>query len=242
MKHNVSILGQEFVLFDEDKSSTLELVKKEFTSTAYNLFFKAIEDTQKPKIVLDVGAHVGIFSHLMGSKFPDAKVYAIEATKRTFANLEKSLDWNRIAIPNIEAHNYMIWRDSSVTQLLMAEDNTGSASIGNYEHCVPVEVGECLNLNELFKFLSISQEKGSVVMKMDIERAEYEVLTQFKYWDAIDKLLLEVHWTTLPPNANTMCDALNLLSFVTCKMPINKIFATMPFDSAFHAGAYLPIF
>lgn len=240
MKHNVSILGQEFVLFDEDKSSTIELVKKEFLSTAYNLFFNAIQTTQNPKIVLDVGAHVGIFSHLMAKKFPDAKVYAIEATKRNFANLEKSIDWNHL--PNIEAHNYMIWRDSNITALLMAEDNTGSASIGNYEHCVPVEVGECLNLNELFKFLSLTEEKGSVVIKMDIERAEYEVLSQFKYWDAIDKLLLEVHWSSLPPTPSTICDALNLIGFLMHKLPLNKVFATMPFDSAFHAGAYLPIF
>lgn len=235
----VDILGHSFTLFDEDKSETINLVKHEFTSTAYNLFFGALV-TDTPKIVLDVGAHVGIFSHLMAKKFPTSQVYAIEATKRNFSNLLKSIELN--GLTNIEAHNYMIWNNQEIPHLLMAEDNTGSASIGNYSHCIPVEVGEVLSLNELFKFLSLDKEQGSVVMKMDIERAEYDVLAKFKYWGAIDKLLLEVHWTELPPKASSICDALNLLGFVNKNLEANKVFATMPFDSAFHSGAFLPVF
>ncbi len=106
MRHNVSLLGESFVLFDEDKSNTINLVREDFFSIAYKLFFGAIE-LEAPKIIMDLGAHVGIFSTLLAKKFPESQVYAIEATKRTFSNLEKSIAGNNLT--NIEPHNYTLW-------------------------------------------------------------------------------------------------------------------------------------
>ena len=230
--------GESFVLFDTPVSSTTALVQKEWDAPINQIFFKACEQLPKPKIVLDIGAHVGMFSVLMAKKYPEARVIAIEAVKGTYANLLKSIEANKLPI---EAHNKIIWKDKEIKSLLMAPDNTGSASIGNYAHCVAVETGEPVNLNELFESLGLDKEVDSVVMKMDIERAEFEILPNFKYWDAINKFLLEVHWPNLPPNPDGVAHSLNLLSFVCQKLGPHKVFASMPLDVGFHGGAFYPL-
>ena len=58
-----------------------------------------------PHMFVDIGANSGIYSLLIGKKFPKLKVIAFEPVKETFLKFQKNIFLNK-KIKNIIAHNY----------------------------------------------------------------------------------------------------------------------------------------
>ena len=47
-------------------------------------------------VIIDIGAHVGIFSIYYALKYPSATIYSYEPVNRNYKNLVKNLEYNKI--------------------------------------------------------------------------------------------------------------------------------------------------
>ncbi len=137
--------------------------------------------------IIDLGAHIGIFSILIGSKFPNAKIYAIEPLKKNFELLIEQTKINKtnikpikIAITNKKGQAKLYCgRHSARGSLYRKEGN-------NYESV------ETTTLKNFFKKENI---KKCDLLKIDIEGGEYPTLysTPKKIFKKIERILLEIH-------------------------------------------------
>ena len=126
--------------------------------------------------MVDVGAHVGVFSLWAARRYPDARVYAIEPASESFDCLRVNLRQGRMA--NVEAlqaaagglaRRAILYRRGFAAANTLAEsDNYGS----RFE---PLETVEVLPLEEIFSRFGID---SCDLLKVDCEGAEYELLLE----------------------------------------------------------------
>lgn len=127
-----------------------------------------------PRTIVDVGAHVGIFSMWAASRFPEARVLAVEPASEAFECLQLNIERNgltnvepvRAAVGSTARRAMLYRRGFAAANTLYVRDNYGS----RFE---PLERVEVIPLGELFaRFLVESCD----LLKVDCEGAEYELL------------------------------------------------------------------
>lgn len=79
-----------------------------------DIYFKEIPSfrPRRNPIIVDVGAHIGTFSLLTCYKYPNSRVYALEASSETFNVLNKNVQTN--ALPITIFHSALLDRSDSV--------------------------------------------------------------------------------------------------------------------------------
>jgi len=149
-------------------------------------------------VILDVGAHVGIFS-LYAS--PYAKViYAIEPSNEHFQNLVAMVQYNRLE--NIKPLKLAIFNEDKQFQLFHNKNRTMFSLHQAVEDKSSLpEMVDCLRLDTLFKKLKLDKVD---FMKLDVEGSEAEVFggdAFAKVAKKIDTIVYEVHaWMGRHPN------------------------------------------
>lgn len=141
-----------------------------------------------PKTIVDLGANVGIWSMYMAKKFPQAKIYAVEASGLTFQCLETGLKLNNIQ--NVVPMRLGISVCDPV-KIIHEPGNPEASSehlVENSGHSLSFCDGR--TLNEFFvmnSFLFVD------LLKIDIEGSEFQVLPDFRFWDRVGAIQIEVH-------------------------------------------------
>lgn len=176
------VRGQWYSFRDRASSVTLKI--------AYEEVCKGFYTPQVPlragDVVLDIGAHVGMFSIPLAREHPGVTFLAYEPNVENHANLVRNVKAN--GVPNVVPVNAGIW--SRDTYLLSVQDakNTGGS-----------RTAEAPEGDEEVKGLTLDQIRaewgldGIRVLKMDCEGAEYHALRSASDLAGIDNLLLEVH-------------------------------------------------
>lgn len=153
----------------------------------YDEIFLAREydiDLGDPLFIVDAGAHVGLSSVFLASKYPKATVIAIEPEQSNFAVLLRNVEnyrnikpvraglWSRKANLRIQNPNVATW------SFRVTEDSSGNG--------IPA-----LAIQDVMADFNI---KHIDVLKMDIEGSELEVLNHSQPWiDAVSVLIIELH-------------------------------------------------
>lgn len=164
-----------------DKKIITELVLSE------PYFPKWLEMGENSKII-DLGAHIGIFSILAASKFKNAKIFAIEPSEDNFSILEENVNMNK----NVDITvSKICLSDKRESVELYKDKNSARHSIvrtGNTEK----EIVEAMTLGDFFNEKGIEE---CDLLKMDIEGAEYPVLfsTTSETMRKIQRIFLEIH-------------------------------------------------
>jgi FkbM family methyltransferase len=137
-----------------------------------DIYFSTVPE-YKPKpdhVVLDIGAHIGTFALLAGSKVPQGRVVAVEASAETFDLLRINVALNKL---------------NNITPLHMAvSDKIGTAYLhhdphGNWGHSLYHNEGggqekvETITLGALLKKHNIERVD---LVKFNCEGAEYDIL------------------------------------------------------------------
>jgi len=180
----------------------------------YSRFF----DGKKDLTVVDLGAHVGVFSYYV-SQFSKV-VYAVEPAQDSFDTLTRMIGFNKlenkiipakVAITNQPGevkfyHNQFNNTLRSVMPVIQGQDKE------------PKEVVEAITIDKLFKDLKI---KKVDFMKMDIEGSEFEVLGGDgfkKIAPQINAMVIESHdWAGR--NHNQIRHSLQLNGFKVERIP-----------------------
>ncbi len=163
-------------------------------------------EIKKNDLILDIGAHIGIFS-VFASKFADdGKIYSFEPTPENFKILKENLEFNKIK--NIVLINKAVSSKNEKREIILCDANTGGHSffkIGNdYSKKIKIQT---ISLDKFVKENKIYQID---FLKMDCEGAEYEILFSCskEVLRMIKKISMEYH------NLNDYYNGFNLKNFL----------------------------
>ena len=148
-----------------------------FMEIAWENIYK-LERIRNPKVVLDLGANIGIFSLIVAKKFPCATVYAVEPEEGNYRQLLKNIRLSNLK--NIVPIYAAIGTEKGKTTLYIDETNHGTHST------LPFKAKRTQQV-DVITFADIPPFD---VLKCDIEGAEYEI---FKKAPSCNYIGIEVH-------------------------------------------------
>ena len=150
-------------------SVDLEVIKQSFGS---DTFLPAIPEyaLAADAVVLDVGAHIGTFALMAARKAPRGRVFAVEASRETFALLAENVAMN--GLENVS------------TSHLALSDRVGTATLhhdpeGNYGHTITKALGssaESVPATTLGRYLEAQRIARVDLAKFNCEGAELPIL------------------------------------------------------------------
>lgn len=134
-----------------------------------------------PKIIVDLGAHIGITSTYLSLKHPDAKIYAIEASAENFELLKN----NTKSFENIECiHAAAYFEDGFVN----FSNNELSYNQRISKNGISTEAISIESLKTKFSLSDID------LMKIDIEGGEIDLLSKNNSWlSSVENIIIEIH-------------------------------------------------
>ncbi len=136
------------------------------------------------RTVIDAGANIGLSSAFFASRYPDAKIIALEPEPGNFAMLQK----NAAPYGNIIAERAALWREE--TELRLSDPGRGEwgftvGADGEGEKTPAVTVDGIMRRHNIGRLS---------VLKADIEGAEREVFSGAPGWtEFVDAVVVELH-------------------------------------------------
>lgn len=222
-RYEVDVHGHRIIVYDLLSSQSVHYLDQDFIDRNP---FELVKD---PNVILDIGAHVGMFSFTAAKKWPNAKIYSVEPHQTNIKNFILGLEENRLTnvqlIPAAVGHKG--W-----AELMLELGNSGSGSsypkafrmFGEHWpmiHCRSVT----MSLNHIVTLVGEHID----YLKMDIEGAEFDALDRFSYWDQVGAMWLELHPFSLvddQPSAEQLCK--DTVAFVQRRMPDKPVHVVYP--------------
>jgi FkbM family methyltransferase len=168
-------------------------------------------------IILDVGAHIGVFSVFAAQNAREGVIYSFEPMRENFLMLKNNLELNKIE--NVVSFNKALYKNSGYANLALSENNTGGHSL-----LFGGEKQDTVQTISLADFCKANNIKNINFLKMDCEGAEFDILFNCPnvIIQKIDKISLEYH------NIDLQQNVIRLKSFLKSKGFEVKI---KPFDA-----------
>ncbi len=143
------------------------------------------------RVIVDIGANVGIFSIYMKMNYPDSRIYCFEPVPSTFDLLQKNLE----SISNTLIFPFGLFNDNRPERIQLHSTNTGASTIkvqdkykNNFTNSVEIELKKA---SAIFDELNIEKID---ILKIDTEGCEVEILDSISSrLPNIDYALLEYH-------------------------------------------------
>ena len=170
-----------------EQSSAAHIFSEIFIGDCYPL----AKNNKDKKIIVDIGANIGLFTFYAYMKFPKSKIISVEANPNNFKILQKNINQNKLH-DCVKVFNNVC---SSFTgkQPFYLSTNPGWSSSYNKRGAENGEMIylEPLSLSKLFQLNNINRVD---VLKIDIEGAEYDILLNDDFLDnyPIKELFVEV--------------------------------------------------
>jgi len=144
-------------------------------------------------VVIDVGAHIGLFA-LFASQFcKNGKIYCFEPIKENYDLLISNIAINNIA--NVSAFNLAVTERALPVKIFLNEDEAGHSMFDQNSDFVEAQ---STTMKKIF------DDNGIVkcdFIKMDCEGAEYEIIRTLpeEYFKKIQKMIIEYHMAEKKP-------------------------------------------
>lgn len=186
----------EYWVFDLESSFTVPFILAEFQQSPPPQIDK---DT---KVIIDIGANVGMWCFYMAKLYPKAKITAYEPMHLNYQNLVRGVMENQFS--NISPLKSAVGAVAGTSTLFMDLVNSGSGSeyLRVYEKNVHLkEEVECVALKDV-----VAPHAFIDLLKVDIEGAEFKLFNGFEDWDKVGSLLVEVHPWAVFPDENSQLD------------------------------------
>ena len=179
----------------------------------FEIFFEKIyplEKLNKPSVIIDAGAHIGLFAILAKVMLPNTIVYSLEPDPDNFKTLEKNLELNGLKNRDAGLNIYNLGLAQKAGQKDMYSDGCSyNNSLVEDPRLKKVSTAEFINLNQ---FISDKKIDKIDLLKMDIEGSEYEVLYDLTEQNLakVQSMFMEIHDTG---------DRNKLVEFLRSKFP-----------------------
>jgi len=172
------------ILYRDDSDESV--IDEIFVDRLYRRLDEIIPDLINP--IIDVGAHIGLFSLYARILNQTAVIYALEPEANNFDLLKQNLKLN--SQTNIIARQLALhWLPDKTTPLFLSSNNHNHSTYQKNDH--PVNVSAI----ELQKFVDTNNIDRIGLIKLDVEGAELNLLPSWsdQLWNKINWIVLEYH-------------------------------------------------
>ena len=185
--HQFIIDGISILAYDECESQSAQWVAWELQEDDYHLREMSFA---KGDIVVDIGAHIGLFSIYLAKRWPDITIYAFEPFPTNFRNCMDNLRLNHVE--NVVLSPMAVANDNRLMSMTVDPQNSGGASavIRVFEPFGVVNDIKSVALDEVFSLRSIERCR---LLKIDCEGMEYEILRGATVLNRVDYIAGEFH-------------------------------------------------
>lgn len=157
--------------------------------TFYKIFYYTEYDIAlniEPKVILDLGANIGLASIYFAEKYPQAKIYAVEPEKSNFELLLKNTKHNS----NITCLNYGVWNRVTNLEIKAGYDNWGFRT-EEVDH----ENTDTIRAISIDKIMGDYNLEQIDILKIDIEGSEKELFQKNveKWLPKTKAIIIELH-------------------------------------------------
>lgn len=157
-----------------------------------------INAVKKDDIVLDIGAHVGIFSLFALLRGKAKKIYAVEPSIEHFAALSEMIKYNHYEDQIIPIQKAISNKNGTAEFFHIMENRTMFSLHNPLNKPKSDEIVTTITLKTLMDDLKIDHVD---LMKMDIEGEEYNILAHSEFDEIakkIDRIIMELHsWSKM---------------------------------------------
>jgi len=166
-------------------------------------------------IVIDVGAHIGLFA-LFASQFcNNGKIFCFEPIQENYKMLIENININQIK--NIYPNNLAVTKDTSTAKIFLNDDESGHSMFIENKSFVQVDS------KSLFDVFADNRIEECNFLKLDCEGAEYEIIESLPsdFFSKINKTVIEYHMAdTKPELLEGLIKKLKQLSFTIHTRPL----------------------
>ena len=167
--------------------SDLHVIKEIWTHAHYG---RLLPEIRESSVVIDIGAHIGVFSIMAARRAPGVRVFAFEPLPENFLRFTKNIARNVLA-GQITAVQQAVGGTRGTRDLYMMPERFSPSlhPLAGSEGKVSVA---CVTLADIFDAHGIAT---CDFLKIDCEGAEYEILmsTPPEYFKRIRSITLETH-------------------------------------------------
>ncbi|WP_449398231.1 FkbM family methyltransferase [Chryseobacterium wanjuense] len=170
---------RKFALYLRTFKGDIDIFYEVFWKKTYDQHLNFLQD--KPKVIVDLGAHIGLTSIYLSLKYPDAKIIAVEASPENFLLLKE----NTSSFKNIECVNAAIYFED------------GTVNFGGEELSYNQKISDsgieikAISVESLMKEYKLNQIN---LLKIDIEGGEVELLRKNNSWlEKVENIIIEIH-------------------------------------------------
>jgi len=172
-------------------------------------------------IIIDVGAHIGLFS-LYASQFcKTGSIYSFEPVKENYQLFLENTQINNLK--QIKPFNLAVSSSNSDVTLYLNEDESGHSMFSESLKTITVK---SISLQRIF---DDNQIKNCNFLKLDCEGTEYEILENLpiSYFSKIEKIIIEYHMADTHPEL--LSKLKKLLISQNYNIEIKKLFSDIGF-------------
>jgi len=216
-----SLIKNEFVIFKTRNGINIKLRTDSTDLMAFThvwLIQEYRNDNfiiKKNDIIIDIGAHIGLFSLLASTNCTKGKILSFEPVKDNFLLFEENIKLNNKE--NISVFNNAISSKNELVKIYLDNDESGHSLLSSGENY------EQVNSKTLETIFVENNLEYCDLLKLDCEGAEYEIFENLdsKYFKKIEKIVIEYHLADSQPQLlENLIKKLELFSYSISVKPL----------------------
>ena len=144
-------------------------------------------------IIIDIGAHIGLFSLFASQYCKNGKIFSYEPIKENFELLLENIKLNKIE--NVHPHNSAVSKLNEKIKIFYNDDQSAHSMFLESDKNTTVD---SISLQRIFDENKI---ESCNFLKIDCEGAEYEIIDSLpiEYFKKIEKMVIEYHFADSKP-------------------------------------------
>lgn len=207
--------------FHIESISDIHILKEVFT---YNQYGKFLKELSPGAMVIDIGAHIGIFSVLAASYIPESTVLCFEPLPKNFEMLKKNIALNRME-SRVHAFKLAVSGSNEPREFHFFTERVGSSLFFIPGQIVTQTISvQCTTLDKVLA----AHGNRCDFLKIDCEGAEHEILGAVSElsFQGIKTITLETH-DQITGNSRVLIDFLKTKGYrvAFAGPPSNLLFA-----------------
>lgn len=147
----------------------------------------------KEDIVIDIGAHIGLFSLFASQYCKNGKIFSYEPIKENYNLLKENIEVNKIE--NIISFNSAVSKQTNKLKIFINSDDSAHSIFESEKNFIEVD---STTIKSIFDKNKI---KNCNLLKFDCEGAEYQIIESIpkEYFFKIEKMIIEYHLANEKP-------------------------------------------
>ena len=222
-----NFIRDDFIIF-KTRSKKIIKLRKQSTDLMALTHLWLIEEYKKENfeikphdIVIDVGAHIGLFTIYASQFCTKGKIYSFEPVLENYELLLENIKLNNLDY--VTSFNQAVSNSNGPIKLFLNNDESGHSIFSQSSETVIIDS------ISLQKFFDENQIEHCNFLKLDCEGAEYEIIKNLplEYFQKIDKLVIEYHMADSHPEL--LIELKEILSKQNFEIETKKLFSDIGF-------------